>query len=126
MAGQLLEQGYNMGLFRVGTAILGTEAITTPETWAAISNKLNIVQIMKGFIGIKYSPGLSMMSSKRGQKFIESFIHQPSTQGISDDGSVSCDSNSLDDSAQFFLYSQRNMQQTLCSGLNFSRFNASG
>ena len=126
MAGQLLEQGYNMGLFRVGTAILGTEAITTPQTWDAIANKLNIAKIMKGFVGLKYSPGLNMMSAKQGQNFIKSFIEQPNTQGTNPDGSISCDADSLDDSAQFFLYCQRNMYQMLCSGLNFSQFNSSG
>lgn len=126
MAGRLLEQGYNMGLFREGTAILGVEDLTTPETWNAITNKLNIPKIMKGFVGLKYSPGLSVMGSKQGQKFIKSFIQQPTTQGTNADGSVSCDADSLDDSAQFFLYSQRNTQQTLCSGLNFSHFNSSG
>eukprot|EP01035_Chromulina_nebulosa_P069311 gene69311-biopygen14977 len=66
MAGQLLEQGYNLGLFRQGTEILGTEAITTPQTWKAIVNKQNVVNIMKGFIGVRYSPGFGMMSTKAG------------------------------------------------------------
>ena len=126
IAGQLLEQGYDMGLFREGTAILGTEDLTTPRTWDAIIKKENIVKIMKGFIGIKYSPGLGMMSSTQGRKFIKSFIHQKNTAWTNADGSISCDGNSLDDSAQFFLYSQRTEKKLLCSGLNFSNFNPSG
>ena len=126
MAGQLLEQGYNLGLFRLGTEILGTEDITTPLTWKAIVNKRNVVNIMKGFIGLRYSPGLGMMSTPQGQNFIKRFIDQTSTQYTNADGSISCDANSLDDSGQFFLYSQRNMQKTYCSGLNFSHFNSTG
>lgn len=126
MAGQLLEQGFNAGLFREGTAILGTDLITTPLTWQAIVNKKNIPYIMKGFIGLQYSPGLGMMTSPHGQKFISNFIQQPSTEFRRADGTISCRSNSLDDSGDFFLYSLRQNSKSVCGGLDFSLFNSSG
>ena len=127
MAGQLLEQGYNMGLFTEGTAILGTDTILTPLTWEAIKNKRYIPYIMKGFIGVKYTPGLEIMSALQGKKFIQKFISQPNTETHNADGTTFCASNSLDDSGQFFLYSLRDTWgSVVCGGLDFSHFNSSG
>ena len=126
MAGQLLEQGFNMGLFREGTAIIGSDLITTPQTWQAIVKKENIVSIMKGFIGLQYSPGLQLMSSQKGQQFIKKFISQPNTRYRKADGTITCDSNSLDDSGDYFLYSLRHDTSSVCGGIDFSLFNASG
>ncbi len=126
MAGQLLEQGYNEGLFVEGTAILATELILTPLTWAAIKNKEKIPTIMKGIMGVQYSPGFNMISTPQGKNFVQRFISQPNTQVTHADGSISCDADSLDDNGQFFLYDIRGDFGSICGGLDFSRFNASG
>ena len=126
MAGQLLEQGYNAGLFVEGTAILASDLILTPLTWAAIKNKKKIPAIMKGIMGVQYSPGFNMISTPQGKRFVRRFISQPNSQVTHADGSISCASDSLDDNGQFFLYSLRDNSGTVCGGLEFSRFNASG
>ena len=114
MAGQLLEQGYNAGLFVEGTAILATDLILTPLTWAAIENKKNIPAIMKGIMGVQYSPGFNMISTPQGKKFVQRFISQANSQVTHADGSISCASDSLDDNGQFFLYSLRDNSGTVC------------
>ena len=126
MAGKLLEQGYTSGLFVEGTAILATDAILTPLTWAAIKKVKYIPAIMKGLIGVQYTPSLGLMSTSQGKAFLQRFISQPSTQVADANGSIFCASNSLDDSGQFFLYSLRDNSGSVCGGLDFSRFNTSG
>jgi len=126
MAGHLLEQGYNMGLFREGTSVIGCDEITSHLTWKAISNQKDVENIMRGFIGVKYSPLISVTSTPRGRSFVDSFIHQQDSRLLRPDGTWDCDEDALDDSGDFFLYSQHNSDGVLCGGLQFSYFNESG
>jgi len=126
MAGRLLEQGYNMGLFRVGTAVFGTEEISNHLTWESILNKKNIPHIMKGYLGVHYSPFISMSSSPQGVTFIERFTALKSTRWKGVNGSILCDESALDDSGDFFLYSERSSGSIICGGIDFSFFNSTG
>jgi len=120
MAGNLLEQGYNMGLFRIGTAALGTEEITTHMIWNSMSNKDSITRIMRGYIGLRYSPFVSMSATSQGQTFIRKFNALNSTRWNDLDGTVRCFENTLDDSGDFYLYSTHLRGKVVCGGLDFS------
>jgi len=126
MAGQLLEQGYNLGLFRQGTAVLGCEEVTTHQTWEAMSKNSDVPSIMKGFIGVRYSAALGMMTNPQGEAFIKNFISRKNTQYISSNGSIECNEGALDDSGDFFLYSERGSAGVVCGGIQFSYFNGTG
>jgi len=81
MAGMLLEQGYDLGLFRQGIQIFGSEDITTPLTWQSFQDQSKVDSIMQGYIGIRYDPSYYMKTSDVGQKFIQRFRQLPSISG---------------------------------------------
>eukprot|EP01041_Mallomonas_annulata_P015518 gene15518-32795_t len=47
---RLLEQGYNMGLFKEGTQIFGSEQMTAGQPWKYMSKDADVPAIMKGYI----------------------------------------------------------------------------
>jgi len=73
MAANILEQGYNMGLFRDGIQIFGHEKLASRELFDGFLMPTNIPKIMKGFIAIKYWPDYSLNHTESGQKFVEQY-----------------------------------------------------
>lgn len=113
MASMLVEQAYNFGLFREGTQIFGSEAVTSPLLWQSFQNKKNTAAIMKGFIGIQYDPSYTMKTTARGAEFIKKFRALPSIAGSTNSCYVGkADIFSLDSS----------LVSTKCNTLNFSSF----
>lgn len=111
MAGQMVEQAYNLGLFREGTQIFGCEAVTSPKMWQSFQNQANTASIMKGFIGIQYDPSYSMKTTTKGQQFINKFRNLPSISGVKGSCFVTAkDTFSVEKQAQF----------SACPKLNFS------
>ena len=128
-AGVLLEQGYNAGLFGVGTQIIGSGSILTSDTWNAMSADAPVQDIMKGVMALTQSfafdtPEL-MSWAQRWRTQTDTIVIDPIT------GLETCASD-LDDDGHFSLY--RGVTQTLtsggpfvkCAGLVFSTFNADG
>ena len=117
MASMLVEQAYNFGLFREGTQLFGSEAVTSPLLWQSFKNTKNIAAIMKGFIGIRYDPSYSMKTSTIGAQFIKKFRALPTIGGSTNSCYVgSKDIFSVGNTASF----------TKCSHLNFSSFARDG
>eukprot|EP01036_Dinobryon_divergens_P016124 gene16124-21852_t len=117
MAGKLIEQAYDLGLFRKSTQLFGTEAVTSPKVWHSFKNKENTKYIMKGFIGIKYDPSYSTRTTSVGMKFIEKFRKLPSISGTTN----SC---YVDENGIFSIQSISKV--TTCHKLNFSAFSTDG
>ena len=117
MASKLVEQGYDLGLFRQSTQLFGTEAVSSPNLWKSFKNKENTAAIMKGFIGIQYDPSYSTRTSSVGLKFIDKFRKLPSIGGATN----SC---YVDKSGIFSVQSIPKF--TACYNLNFSAFAADG
>ena len=105
----LLEQGYNVGLFKEGVQIFGGSSITTPATWLKIKDQSKVTSIMKGFIGIQYKPSYSLRNTPEGKKFVQNFRK---LKGV--DGKSQC-------------YIDNTIGNTpSCVNLNFSAFAADG
>jgi hypothetical protein len=117
IASRLVEQAYNIGLFREGTQVFGSEAVTSPLLWQSLQNKKNTAAIMKGFIGIHYDPAYTMKTTARGAEFIKKFRALPSIAGSTNSCYVGkSDIFSIDSSAV----------PAKCKRLNFSSFSPDG
>ena len=117
MAGMLVEQAYDLGLFRQGTQLFGTEAVTSSQLWNSFQNKDNTAAIMKGFIGIKYDPSYSTRTTNVGRNFIQKFRNLPSIGGATN----SC---YVDKTGSFSVGTIKKF--TVCHKLNFSSFAIDG
>ena len=121
-AGLLLEQGYNAGLFREGTQVIGGDRVVTEETYQSMSSQAKVPTIMKGVLGITPYFGFD---SPQGQAFVKRWRAQRSTSGYYDiAGNSHCD-NSTDDASNY-LYQYSYPPYTLCTGLDFSSFASDG
>jgi ABC-type branched-subunit amino acid transport system substrate-binding protein len=123
-AGILMEQGYNFGLFVENTQIIGSNEITVTDLWQKM-NPATVKTVMRGYLGVHYSPEQQILKSAAGQRFIKNFISQPDTQ-FEVNGPVTCSQNELDDSGLYFLYGKRSVDGTVCAGLQFSKFFKNG
>ena len=117
MASHLLEQGFYAGLFRQGTQIIGSEAVTTKETWSAFKDQSIVPIVMKGFIGVRYSPAHSLKITDVGKAFVHNFRNLKSIGG----GNTS-DCYSDDTLTPFSL----NNGGSICHNLNFASFSPDG
>ena len=117
MASNLLEQGYYAGLFREGTQIIGSEVVTTKATWAAIKDQSIVSTVMKGFIGIRYSPSHSLGITTAGKSFVDKF------RSLQDIGGVNSSSCYSDDTLTPFSLKNGGSN---CHNLNFANFSPDG
>lgn len=113
MASSLLEQGYYAGLFRVGTQIIGSEVVTTKAVWSAFTDQAIVSNVMRGFIGVRYSPAHSLKVTDAGKAFVKKFRSLNSIGG----GKAS-DCYSDDTLVPFSLRNGGSQ----CHNLNFSSF----
>ena len=116
-ASLLLEQGYDLGLFREGTQILGSALMTVKSTWNAISSNRKAASIMKGYIGLL--PAFDLQSVD-GQSFVQRWRSQQDTMSVASDGSEVCDGNVDDDGQKLY------QRSSSCAGLRFSHFAENG
>ena len=117
MASMLVEQAYNLGLFRKGTQLFGSEAVTSPLLWQSFRNKQNTAAIMKGFIVIQFDPSYSMKTTAIGADFIQKFRPLPSIGG-------STNSCFVGETGIFSVENTEIPEQ--CPHLNFSAFSPGG
>ena len=117
MASMLVEQAYNLGLFRHGTQIFGSEAVTSPLLWQSFQNKENTAAIMKGFIGIQFDPSYTMKTTAIGANFIKSF------RALSSIGA--CTNSCYVGKADIFSVENTEIPAQ-CTTLNFSAFFPNG
>ena len=125
-AALLLEQAYEMGLLVEGTQVFGNSLTTESSICSRFKNPSNAKNIMRGFIGIKYSPLFAVHSTSAGRNFAKRFSQQVNTVSIAKDGTKICD-NSTDDTNQHLYQAQsRGVGRFECSGLVYSSFLPNG
>jgi Receptor family ligand binding region/7 transmembrane sweet-taste receptor of 3 GCPR len=135
-AGQLLEQGYNAGLFHDGTQVLATSTSDLKDIRAAFTpaGLLNEAKILKGFITTAPHPEY-YFSTPLGQAFISRFRNLPPSMRVDpSSGTRSCNTRSIvypngsytardNENTERF----RNITTELCLGFeSFKSFNANG
>ena len=126
MAANFLEQAYDSGFLVGDIQIFGNTLVTGNSLWTHFKNQASTVNIMKGYIGIKYSPKYALHSTEKGQSFVERFRHQHSTAKYKVDGSFVCN-NSTDDTGSYLYQEQISRNSaSICSGLNLTSFHANG
>ena len=117
-AGILLDQGYNVGLFKEGTQLIGVSSMNSPTIWQSMTST-SIRQILKGLI--IPSPTLSY-NNTRGRDFVKRWRKQPNTAGYTKNGMTYCNMETDDAYTPTYLYAYNG----LCLGLNFSSFAIDG
>ena len=116
-ANVLLRQGYQLGLFREGTQILGSGFMTTPSLWANMTPDMANT-ILKGYIGLTPAFGMNLTFN---QTFVNHWRAQKNTIHRFPNGTVVCDGSLDDDGKLLYKYGKHG-----CSGLDFSTFDANG
>lgn len=120
----LLEQGYDAGLFHEGTQVFSSNYSMGPDLFHHFSYNANVPAIMKGFIGIDYWPNYTELRSVHGRDFLRRWREQPYTGRAIRHEENRCDV-SRDNAASSFLYTSQT-NQSLCAGLNFSSYDING
>lgn len=123
-AANLLEQGYNIGLFREGTQIFTSNYSMGSDLFTYFTADADVPAIMKGVIGVQYWPDYSISRTTTGLDFMRRWKEQTYTGLGLRDGEVHCDV-SRDDALSTFLYTSQT-NQSLCAGLNFSTYESDG
>lgn len=116
-AAQIMEQGYNMGLFHKGTQMFGSKQLLTADLFQYFSEDANIEAIMKGFIGLDYWPDYSVTRTPEGLKFLERFYGHSET--------ITTCSQIKDMTNRTFLYRNGDSSSGPCHGLNYSSYRTS-
>lgn len=122
-AAMFLEQAYDQGLLTEGTQVFGNSLTMENSISSYFKKPRNARNIMKGFIGIKYSPNFAVHSTPVGRGFAQRFSQQVDTVGTASDGSTTCN-NSTDDTNENLYRPQtaHGLRPSACSGLRFSAF----
>jgi hypothetical protein len=120
----LLEQGYAAGVFTDETVIITTNRGSTNIT-DYFSDGTDIANVMTGFFTMEYLPNYNMNRTLLAREFANRWRNQPSHAGEYVGGRWVCD-NSTDDDGNFYLYQTTVNGTTLCTGLNFSRYEETG
>ena len=119
-AAMLLEQGYNLGLFRVGTTIILGSKIITNNFYSYFTGNIDIPTIMKGSIYFQYTPNYALETSIEGDTFVTNYRKQTSTLN-------NC-ANFRDYTNNYYLFHNSSMkaQGLNCAGLQFNKFQSTG
>eukprot|EP01041_Mallomonas_annulata_P001195 gene1195-2323_t len=119
--GILMEQGYKMGLFKVGTQIIGTEYMISTDTIKAMSPDTDAGSVMKGAIAV-----MTTLTKKRKEpiftNFVKRFRSQKRTMGTNVDGSTFCDRSKDDDHKEYLYMGHPDGLQSsplVCAGIDF-------
>ena len=134
-AGNLLSQGYKLGLFKENIQIVGSSSLKSSECINAIANDVPVQEVLKGALTLELSDAYKVRSPF--QKWITRWRAQTDTITINGQG-VTCNTPSstvkddnFPNSAQTYLYKKdytdtSNQLQTMCTGLEFAKFAADG
>jgi mannose/fructose/N-acetylgalactosamine-specific phosphotransferase system component IIB len=125
----LLEQGFELGLFNKNTQIIGGGHLSTADEWEAggIPDH-KVAPYMSGFMGVHWLP--KVFPSGQVTSFIQRWKARPSTAGtVQPDSSILCDDRSdyYNDFKlhQFQPYDNASLAP-VCAGVNFSSYGNDG
>jgi hypothetical protein len=116
-----LEAGAKLGLLNENTVVLTNERGAANVT-DYFSAGTNVSDVLTGFFAIKYRPGYYTNRTDEAIGFSHRWREQPSTAG---NGSQACDLTT-DSTGNFHLYRGIVNNQTVCTGLDFSTYEAAG
>jgi hypothetical protein len=119
----LIEQGYEAGLFHTDT-VLYTTVDGAYNITHYFSPETDIARVMTGFFYFEYIPDYYVNGTGEAMRFTERWRQQPSRAGSTVNGVTTCDA-SVDDSGHY-LYQVIVDDTAICSGLDFSSYDASG
>ena len=125
----LLEQGYDMGLFSKNTQIIGGGHMSHQNEWdAAGLSASRMSPYLRGFIGVSWE--LEVVPSAEVTAFIQRWRARNSTAGVvQPDGSVVCDDR-MDYYKNFYLHQFQPFDNAtappVCAGVNFSSYSEDG
>ena len=124
-AGNLLEQGYDQGIFISGTQIIGTQYIATTDTWAKMTPS-KVRYIMKGVIGV--SPIIQeARSSLKFQKFVSRYRSQTASKRTTAQGTILCSKATDNDGTNLYqAYPTAASKTMACAGFDFSTIATDG
>lgn len=128
LAAELLDRGFQAGLFKEGTQIFGSEQMTTSVLFNALEERgVDVPTVMKGYMNMKTDSNYHLKTSENGLAFIDRWRRQPATQWTNDDQSIECDqSRDGPDNAYLFRDGISVIENHTCGGLDFSSFAADG
>ena len=120
--GHLLSQGYDAGLFGVGTQIIASDAVASSVVWAGMP-KHRVSTIMKGML--VFTPSADYTTSG-GSKFLKTFINQNSTNKNYRTGL--CNNATDDDGGYLYQGIAHPDASTVynCSGINYRQYKSDG
>ena len=118
-AGVLLEQGYDSGLFKEGTQVIGVNRMASPAIWQAMTYSADIKSILKGLI---IPLATTTYDTPLGRQFVNRWRAQQYTGGYVQNGTTYCNMAQDDSHTNAYLYTYAG----LCLGLNFSSFALDG
>jgi hypothetical protein len=119
----LIEQGYEAGLFHTDT-VLYTTIDGAANITHYFSPETDNARVMTGFFYFEYIPDYYVSGTGEAMRFTERWRQQPSRAGNIVNGVMTCDT-SLDDNGHY-LYQVTVDDTAICSGLDFSSYDASG
>jgi hypothetical protein len=119
----LIEQGYEAGLFHTDT-VLYTTIDGAANITHYFSPETDTARVMTGFFYFEYIPDYYVSGTGEAMRFTERWRQQPSRAGNIVNGVMTCDT-SLDDNGHY-LYQVTVDDTAICSGLDFSSYDASG
>lgn len=125
-AGNLLTQGYRLGLFKEGTQIFGSDQLFSQNTINSIGSDVAIQTVLKGALALRQS--FSYTHIPAYNDFVRRWKAQNNTiTRVTSGGSVqeTCH-DQTDDDGNFYLYKGTTTDQNgamvqMCAGLEFSK-----
>ena len=103
LAASLLENLFDNGLLGIDTQVIGGQSLSDSSLFPYFTNKENIHNIMRGYIGVRYNSKVALYSTAIGKKFVESLTNYILSSHSSNNGVCS---SKKDDTGQFIYISQ--------------------
>eukprot|EP01041_Mallomonas_annulata_P020776 gene20776-40663_t len=116
-----MEQGYNMGLFKEGTQIIGTEYMYSTNVVDGMSPEADVENIMKGTIAVGFKMDKKRNENPLFKSFVKRYRAQKHTMDLQGDVPY-CDHTKDDDNKEYLYmgHTDGNPKSPLaCAGIDF-------
>jgi hypothetical protein len=120
----LLEQGYAAGLFHDNTVIY-TSSHSIKNITQYFAPDTDVARVMTGVFYVKFNPIHYLGQIPESTSFTRRWSEQPSRAGTLVNGKYVCDTTK-DDTGKYLYQVTTSNNETVCTGLDFSTYKASG
>jgi hypothetical protein len=120
----LLEQGYAAGLFHDNTVIY-TSSHSIKNITQYFAPDTDVARVMTGVFYVKFNPTHYLGQIPESTSFTRRWSEQPSRAGTVVNGKHVCDTTK-DDTGKYLYQVTTSNNETVCTGLDFSTYKASG